>query len=114
MEPGANIALVGATGAGKTTIVNLLTGFYELDQGEILIDGINIRDYKKDSLRRIFGIVLQDTYLFSGTVKDNIRYGNPRAGDEDIVRAATLARAHDFISKLARDMIPIYTRVAVI
>ncbi|NLW23006.1 MAG: ABC transporter ATP-binding protein [Tissierellia bacterium] len=102
VEPGANIALVGATGAGKTTIVNLLTGFYELDQGEILIDGINIRDYKKDSLRRIFGIVLQDTYLFSGTVKDNIRYGNPRAGDEDIVRAATLARAHDFISKLAK------------
>lgn len=97
---GTNIALVGPTGAGKTTIVNLLTGFYEIDKGEILIDGINIKDYKKNSLRKIFGMVLQDTYLFSGTIKENIKYGNLEATDEDIIRAATLAMADDFINKL--------------
>ncbi|WP_352420477.1 ABC transporter ATP-binding protein [Proteiniborus sp.] len=97
---GTNIALVGPTGAGKTTIVNLLTGFYEIDKGEILIDGINIKDYQKNSLRKIFGMVLQDTYLFSGTIKENIKYGNLEATDEDIIRAATLAMADDFINKL--------------
>ncbi len=100
VAPGTNIALVGPTGAGKTTIVNLLTGFYEIDKGEILIDGINIKDYQKNSLRKIFGMVLQDTYLFSGTIKENIKYGNLEATDEDIIKAATLARADDFISKL--------------
>lgn len=97
---GTNIALVGPTGAGKTTIVNLLTGFYEIDKGEILIDGINIKDYQKNSLRKIFGMVLQDTYLFSGTIKENIKYGNLEATDEDIIRAATFAMADDFINKL--------------
>lgn len=102
VEPGTNIALVGPTGAGKTTIVNLLTGFYEIDKGQILIDGVNIKDYKKDSLRRLFGMVLQDTYLFSGTIKENIRYGRLDARDEEIERAAILARADDFISKLPK------------
>ena len=100
VEPGVNIALVGPTGAGKTTIVNLLTGFYDIEKGEILIDGVNIKDYKKDSLRKIFGMVLQDTYLFSGTIKENIRYGNLDASDEEIRRAAILARADDFIENL--------------
>lgn len=100
VEPGTNIALVGPTGAGKTTIVNLLTGFYDIDKGEILIDGVNIKDYQKDSLRRIFGMVLQDTYLFSGTIKENIKYGKLDATDEEIEKAAILARADDFINKL--------------
>lgn len=100
VESGTNIALVGPTGAGKTTIVNILTGFYEIPSGEILIDGINIRDYKKDNLRKIFGMVLQDTYLFSGSIKENIKYGNLDATDEEIMKAAELARADDFISKL--------------
>lgn len=100
VEPGTNIALVGPTGAGKTTIVNLLTGFYDIDKGEILIDGVNIKDYQKDSLRRIFGMVLQDTYLFSGNIKENIKYGKLDATDEEIEKAAILARADDFINKL--------------
>ena len=102
VEPGMNIALVGPTGAGKTTIVNLLSGFYDIDKGEIFIDGVNIKDYKKDFLRRIFGMVLQDTYLFSGTIKENIRYGNLEATDEEIENAAILARADDFINKLPK------------
>lgn len=100
VEPGTNIALVGPTGAGKTTIVNLLTGFYEIEKGEILIDGINIREYQKNSLRKVFGMVLQDTYLFSGTIKENIKYGKLDATDEEIKRAAILARADDYINKL--------------
>ncbi|TAH61856.1 MAG: ABC transporter ATP-binding protein [Gottschalkiaceae bacterium] len=100
VNPGTNIALVGPTGAGKTTIVNLLTGFYEIDKGDIKIDGINIKDYEKNSLRKIFGMVLQDTYLFSGTIRENIKYGNLGASDEDIKNAAALARAEDFINKL--------------
>lgn len=100
VKPGTNVALVGPTGAGKTTIVNLLTGFYDIENGEILIDGINIKNYKKDSLRKIFGMVLQDTYLFSGTIRENIRYGRLDATDEEIEEAARLARADDFISKL--------------
>ncbi|WP_201259868.1 ABC transporter ATP-binding protein [Tissierella sp. P1] len=100
VEPGTNIALVGPTGAGKTTIVNLLTGFYDIDKGEILIDGVKIKDYQKDTLRRIFGMVLQDTYLFSGTIKENIKYGKLDATDEEIEKAAILARIDDFINKL--------------
>lgn len=100
VEAGTNIAIVGPTGAGKTTIVNLLTGFYEINKGEILIDGINIMDYQKDSLRKIFGMVLQDTYLFSGTIRENIKYGRIDASDEEIEKASRLSRADDFISKL--------------
>lgn len=100
VKPGTNIALVGPTGAGKTTIANILTGFYEIPSGEILIDGINITDYKKDNLRKIFGIVLQDTYLFSGSIMENIKYGRLEATDEEIKEAARLARVDDFIMKL--------------
>ncbi|GFN35290.1 ABC transporter ATP-binding protein [Tepidimicrobium xylanilyticum] len=102
VKPGTNVALVGPTGAGKTTIVNLLTGFYEINKGEILIDGINIKDYKKDSLRKMFGMVLQDTYLFSGTIKDNIRYGRLDARDEEIEKAAKMSRASEFVERLPK------------
>ncbi|HEU4963044.1 MAG TPA: ABC transporter ATP-binding protein, partial [Bacilli bacterium] len=99
-EAGSSTALVGPTGAGKTTVVNLLTRFYDVTDGTIYLDGRDIRDYTRDSLRRCFGIVLQDTYLFSGTIKENIKYGNPAAGDEDVVTAAKMANAHVFIKRL--------------
>ena len=99
-EPGQKIALVGATGAGKTTITNLLTRFYDIADGKIRFDGININKIKKGALRRSLGMVLQDTNLFTGTVMDNIRYGNLIATDEEIIKAAKLANAHDFITRL--------------
>ncbi|MBP0724974.1 ABC transporter ATP-binding protein [Bacillus sp. RG28] len=99
-KAGSNIAIVGPTGAGKTTIINLLTRFYEITGGSILIDGININEYTRDSLRESFGIVLQDTYLFSGTIKENIQYGKQDATDEEIERAAKLANAAYFIKRL--------------
>ena len=99
-KPGETIALVGPTGAGKTTTINLLTRFYDVTSGEILIDGKNVKEVEKDSLRNSLGIVLQDTVLFSGTVKDNIRYGNLEATDEEIIKAAKLADAHSFIKRL--------------
>lgn len=102
IEAGTNMAIVGPTGSGKTTVVNLLSGFYEILKGEILIDDHNIMDYEKDCLRRIFGMVIQDTYLFSGTIKENIRYGRIEASDEEIEEAAILARADDFIKKLPK------------
>jgi ATP-binding cassette subfamily B protein len=99
-KQGETIALVGPTGAGKTTIINLLTRFYEINSGEILIDEINIKDIKKDSLRSKLGIVLQDTYLFSESVRENIRYGRLNATDEEVEKAAKLANAHHFITLL--------------
>jgi len=97
---GSSIALIGPTGAGKTTIVNLLTRFYDVTGGRILIDGRDIREYTRDSLRRTFGIVLQDTYLFSGTIKENIKYGKPDATDEEVEAAAIMANADPFIKRL--------------
>nr|WP_225446559.1 ABC transporter ATP-binding protein [Paenibacillus rhizovicinus] len=99
-EAGTSTALIGPTGAGKTTIVNLLTRFYDVTAGSITIDGRDIREYTKDSLRQAFGIVLQDTYLFAGTIRDNIKYGKPDATDEELERAASLANAATFIRRL--------------
>ncbi|MEF3305962.1 ABC transporter ATP-binding protein [Paenibacillus sp. GYB003] len=97
---GSSTALVGPTGAGKTTVVNLVTRFYDVTDGTIYLDGRDIRDYTRDSLRRAFGIVLQDTYLFSGTIKENIMYGKPDATDEEVRRAAAMANADAFIRRL--------------
>ncbi|OCT17278.1 multidrug ABC transporter ATP-binding protein [Paenibacillus pectinilyticus] len=99
---GSSLALVGPTGAGKTTIVNLVTRFYDATSGTILIDGRDIKSYTRDSLRRSFGIVLQDTYLFSGTIKENIKYGKPDATDAEVSAAAKLANADAFISRLPK------------
>lgn len=97
---GSSTALVGPTGTGKTTIVNLLTRFYDTTGGSILIDGKDIRAYTRDSLRRVFGIVLQDTYLFAGTIRENILYGRPEATEEELREAAALANADGFIRRL--------------
>ncbi len=99
-KPGQKVAFVGSTGAGKTTITNLINRFYDIEDGKIRYDGININKIKKTDLRRSLGIVLQDTNLFTGTVMENIRYGNPDATDEEVYNAAKLANAHDFISLL--------------
>ena len=99
-EPGQKVAFVGSTGAGKTTITNLINRFYDIDDGKIRYDGININKIKKADLRRSLGIVLQDTYLFTGTVLDNIRYGKLDATDEECIEAAKLANADEFIRRL--------------
>lgn len=99
-KPGQKIAFVGSTGAGKTTITNLVTRFYDVDQGEITVDGIPIRKLEKDSLRAACSMVLQDTHLFTGTVRENIRYGRLSATDEEVEEAARLASAHSFIKRL--------------
>lgn len=99
-KPGQKIAFVGATGAGKTTITNLLNRFYEIQDGEIIYDGINIKDMNKNDLRRSLGIVLQDTNLFTGTIMENIRYGRLDATDEEVIEAAKLANADGFITRL--------------
>ncbi len=99
-RPGQKVAFVGATGAGKTTVTNLINRFYDVQDGKIRYDGININKIKKDDLRHSLGLVLQDTHLFTGTVMDNIRYGNLDATEEEVIRAAKLANAHDFIMKL--------------
>lgn len=101
-KPGQKIAFVGSTGAGKTTVTNLINRFYDIQSGTITYDGIDVRDIEKDSLRRSLGMVLQDTHLFTGTVMDNIRYGRPDATDEEVIAAAKLAGAATFISHLPR------------
>jgi ATP-binding cassette subfamily B multidrug efflux pump len=99
-KPGQKIAFVGATGAGKTTITNLINRFYDIQDGKIRYDGINVNKIKKNDLRRSLGIVLQDTHLFTGTVRENIQYGKLDATDEEIIKAAKLANAHSFITRL--------------
>lgn len=99
-EPGQKVAFVGATGAGKTTITNLINRFYDIQEGKIRYDGINVKKIKKSSLRRSLGIVLQDTHLFTGTIRENIRYGKLDASDSDVINAAQLANAEDFINNL--------------
>lgn len=99
-KAGETFALVGPTGSGKTTIINLLTRFYDVDQGEILIDGNNIEHYQMATIRQRVGVVLQDTYLFSGTIRENIRFGKLDATDEEVVEAAKIANAHHFIKYL--------------
>ena len=99
-EPGLKVAFVGATGAGKTTITNLINRFYEIDNGDITFDSIPITEIKKDDLRKTISIVLQDTHLFTGSIADNIRYGNLDASDDEVVKAAKLANAHGFIKRL--------------
>ena len=99
-KPGQKIAFVGSTGAGKTTIINLINRFYEIQGGRILYDGIDIRDIRKDDLRRSLAMVIQDTHLFTGTITDNIRYGNLSATDEEVAEAARLANADSFIRRL--------------
>src|SRR5207244_11373641 len=100
IAPGRMIAIVGPTGAGKTTLVNLLMRFYDVDAGAIRVDGVDIRELKRGALRRTFGMVLQDTWLFSGTIRENIAYGRERATDEAIVKAARAAQADHFIRTL--------------
>ena len=101
-HPGQKIAFVGSTGAGKTTVTNLLNRFYDIEEGEITIDGKNIKDYDRDWLRENIAMVLQDTHLFTGTVKDNIRYGRLDATDDEIIAAAKTASAHSFIMRLEK------------
>jgi ATP-binding cassette subfamily B protein len=100
IAPGMMIAIVGPTGAGKTTLVNLLMRFYDVDGGAIRVDGVDIRQLKRGALRRMFGMVLQDTWLFSGTIRENIAYGRENASEEAIVSAAKAAQADHFIRTL--------------
>lgn len=100
VEPGQKVAIVGPTGAGKTTVVKLLLRFYDVDKGKILLDGIDEREFSRVHLREFFGMVLQDTWLFNGTIMENIRYGSPDATDEDVIRAAKAAHADHFIRTL--------------
>ena len=100
VKEGQKIAIVGPTGAGKTTMVKLLMRFYDVNSGEILVDGHNIKDFKRGDLRKMFGMVLQDTWLFGGTVKENIKYGKPEASDSEVIEAAKAAHVHHFIKTL--------------
>lgn len=102
IKEGQKIAIVGPTGAGKTTMVKLLMRFYDVNSGEINIDGHNIKDFKRGELRKMFGMVLQDTWLFGGTVKENIKYGNEKATDGEVIEAAKAAHVHHFIKTLSK------------
>ena len=100
VKSGQQVAIVGPTGCGKTTLINLLMGFYDVQKGEILVDGTNILDIKRNDLRKMFGMVLQDSWLISGTIMENLRFGNPNATDEQVIEAAKQAHAHSFIRKM--------------
>ena len=100
VSPGQTVAIVGPTGAGKTTMVNLLVRFYEIDSGNIILDGVDYRDLTRDEVRGSFGMVLQDTWLFAGTIRSNIAYGRPEATDEEIIAAAEAAYVDDFVRTL--------------
>jgi ATP-binding cassette subfamily B multidrug efflux pump len=112
IAPGRTIAIVGPTGAGKTTLVNLLMRFYDVDSGAIRVDGVDIRELKRGALRRMFGMVLQDTWLFSGTIRENIAYGRERATDEAIVSAAKAAQADHFIRTLPENYDTVVNEIA--
>jgi ATP-binding cassette subfamily B protein len=100
VKAGQTVAIVGPTGAGKTTAVKLLMRFYDLNSGKILIDGIDSTDFSRNDLRQIFGMVLQDTWLYNASIMENIRYGSPHATDEEVIRASKTAHCHEFISAL--------------
>lgn len=102
IKEGQKIAIVGPTGAGKTTMVKLLMRFYDVNSGEINVDGHNIKDFKRGELRKMFGMVLQNTWLFGGTVKENIKYGNEEATDGEVIEAAKAAHVHHFIKTLPK------------
>jgi ATP-binding cassette subfamily B protein len=96
-EPGQTVALLGATGAGKSSLIHLVPRFYDVSSGRVMIDGIDVRDVDELALRRRIGVALQESVLFTGTIRDNIRYGRPDASDEEVIAAAEMAQAHDFI-----------------
>ena len=100
VKPGQTVAIVGPTGAGKTTLINLLMRFYEIQDGRITIDGADIKDMERGKLRSLFGMVLQDTWLFNGTIRDNIAYGKEGSTEEDVIQAAVAAHADHFIRTL--------------
>lgn len=100
VKSGSHIAIVGPTGCGKTTFINLLMRFYDIDSGKISIDGVDIKDMERDELRKLYGMVLQDSWLFCGTIMENLKYGNPNANDEQVIEAAKAAYAHSFIRKM--------------
>ena len=101
VQPGQRVAIVGPTGCGKTTVINLLMRFYDVDSGSIKVDGTDIREMTRGSLRTNYGMVLQDTWLRAGTIRDNIRMGKPEATDEEVIAAAKAAHAHSFIRRLS-------------
>ena len=102
VKEGQKIAIVGPTGAGKTTMVKLLMRFYDVTDGAILVDGHNVKDFERGDLRKMFGMVLQDTWLFGGTVKENIKYGREDATDDEVIQAAKAAHVHHFIKTLPK------------
>jgi ATP-binding cassette subfamily B protein len=101
-EPGEKVALLGRTGSGKSSLINLIPRFYDTMKGHVTIDGVDVRDIKMSNLRSHIGISLQETILFSGTIRDNIRYGDPDATDEEVIKAAKTAQAHEFITSFPR------------
>ena len=99
VEPGQTLAILGATGSGKSSLVNLIPRFYDVTGGRITIDGVDVRAIDEQALHRAVGVALQETVLFTGTIRDNIRYGRPEATDDEVIAAARMAQAHDFISR---------------